>query len=51
MLNAKMESTTGQSGNSHPRHLVEQQREEYSKHYLLVCGLLCELLGRFTVFF
>ena len=27
-----MESTPGQSGDSHPHHLIEQQREEYILH-------------------
>ena len=40
-----MESTPGQSGDSHPCCLVEQQREEYSEHLLLAYGLLCSLLA------
>ena len=47
---AKMESMPGRSGNSHPCRLVEQRREEYSKHPLLVyMGFFMGFLAAYSV--
>ena len=35
----------GRSGNSHPRRLVEQRREEHGEHLLLAYGLLVVFLA------
>ena len=41
----KMDSTPGQSGDSHPRHLVEERREEYVLPKVLPCPALPQSLS------